>query len=46
MSHDARKPVFGVSDQVRHKPPCAPTGGGLKLEILDLERREILLADF
>ena len=22
MSRDARKPVFGVSDQVRHKPAC------------------------
>ena len=22
MSLDARKPVFGVSDQVRHKPAC------------------------
>ena len=25
MSHDVRKPVFGVSDQVRHKPGCAIT---------------------
>ena len=22
MSRDARKPVFGVSDQVQHKPAC------------------------
>ena len=22
LSRDARKPVFGVSDQVRHKPTC------------------------
>ena len=22
LSRDARKPVFGVSDQVRHKPAC------------------------
>ena len=22
MSRDARKPVFGVSDRVRHKPAC------------------------
>ena len=22
LSRDARKPVFGVSDQVRHKPSC------------------------
>ena len=25
MSRDVRKPVFGVSDQVRHKPGCAAT---------------------
>ena len=25
MSRDVRKPVFGVSDQVRHKPGCAIT---------------------
>ena len=25
LSHDARKPVFGVSDQVRHKPTCTVT---------------------
>ena len=23
--HDMRKPVFGVFDQVRHKPACAAT---------------------
>ena len=23
MSWDVRKPVFGVTDQVRHKPGCA-----------------------
>ena len=23
-----RKPVFGVSDQVRHKPGCTATGDG------------------
>ena len=35
MSHATRKPVFGVSDQVRHKPACAATelGRGLKFRI-------------
>ena len=28
MSRDARKPVFGVSDQVRHKPACTVTKTG------------------
>ena len=25
LSHVTRKPVFGVCDQVRHKPACAAT---------------------
>ena len=36
MSRDARKPVFGVSDQVPHKPVCAATEESYKLEILDI----------
>ena len=28
MSRVVRKPVFGVSDQVRHKPGCAVTEDG------------------
>ena len=28
MSSDARKPVFGVSDQVRHKPTCTVSEKG------------------
>ena len=28
MSRDARKPVFGVSDQVRHKTACAVSEAG------------------
>ena len=28
LSLVVRKPVFGVSDQVRHKPGCAVTEGG------------------
>ena len=44
MSLDVRKPVFGVSDQVRHKPGCAVTEDGLSLEILYLGSRGIVLA--
>ena len=28
MSRDARKPVFGISDQVRHKPGCTVSEAG------------------
>ena len=28
LSRDARKPVFGVSDQVRHKPGCTSSEAG------------------
>ena len=28
MSRDARKPVFGVSDQLQHKPACTITETG------------------
>ena len=28
LSRDVRKPVFGVSDQVRHKPTCTVTEAG------------------
>ena len=45
MSRDVRKPVFGVSDQVRHKPGCAATEDSYRLEILDLGRRGIVLSD-
>ena len=31
-----RKPVFGASDQVQHKPDCVSTENGQRLEILDL----------
>ena len=34
-----RKPVFGVSDQVRHKPGCTAIEDGLRLEISNLENR-------
>ena len=39
MSCIMRKPVFGVSNQVRHKSGCTAIEDGLRLEILDLERR-------
>ena len=39
-----RKPVFGVSDQVLHKPGCAITEYGKRLEISDLESRVIVLS--
>ena len=47
------KPVFGVSDQVPHKPGCdqvphkpgcTATENGQRLKILDLGRREIVLS--
>ena len=31
-----RKPVFHVSDQVRHKPGCTTTEDGWRLEISEL----------
>ena len=39
-----RKPVFGVSDQVPHKPGCTATEDGWRLEISYLRRREIVLS--
>ena len=39
-----RKLVLGVSEQVRHKQGCAVTEDGERLEILDLERIEIVLS--
>ena len=44
MSLVPRKPVFGVSDQVPHKPGCTATEDGYRLEISDLGRRGILLS--
>ena len=44
MSRDLRKPVFGVSDQVPHKPDCTTTEDGESLEISDLESRGIVLS--
>ena len=44
MSLVVRKPVFGVSDQVRHEPSCTATEDGWGLEISDLGRRGIVLS--
>ena len=44
MSRVARKPVLGVSDQVRHKPGCTATEDGEKLEISDIGSRGIVLS--
>ena len=44
MSLVVRKPVFGVSDQDRHKPGCTATEDGLRLEISYLGRRGIVLS--
>ena len=43
MRRVMRKPVFGVSGQVRHKPGCTTTEDSWRLEISDLERRGIVL---
>ena len=34
LSLVVRKPVFGVSNQVQHKPGCTATEDGQRLEIL------------
>ena len=39
-----RKPVFGVSDHVSHKPGCTVTEDGERLEISDLGSRGIVLS--
>ena len=43
ISHVVRKPVFGVSDQVRLKPACSATEATLTLEILDIASIGIVL---
>ena len=39
-----RKPVFGVSDQVRHKLGCLVTADDWRLENSNLGRGEIVLS--
>ena len=42
LSLVVRKLVFGVSDQVRHKPSCTATEDSLRLDILNLCIRGII----
>ena len=44
LSLVVRKPVFGVSDQVRHKPGCTATEDGKRLDILYIDSRGIVLS--
>ena len=44
LSWLARKPVFRVSDEVRHKPGCTATEDCWRLEISDLGNRGIVLS--
>ena len=44
LSLITRKPVFGVFDQVRLKPACAATEASYRLEISDVETRDIILS--
>ena len=44
LSLVTRKPVFGVSDQIRHKPACAATEASYSLEISDIETRDDILS--
>ena len=44
VSHIMRKPVFGVSHQILHRPGCTTTEDGLRLEILDLRSIGIILS--
>ena len=42
LSLVTRKPVFGVSDQVRLKPACLASEASWRLDISDIETRDIL----
>ena len=44
LSLVVRKPVFGASDQIGHKPSCTATEDSLRLEISDLESKGIGLS--
>ena len=37
-SRDVRRPVFGVSAQVCHKPASTPTEESYNIEVLDISR--------
>ena len=44
MTHVARKPLFGISDQVQHKLDCTAAEDGFRLKLLDLESRGFVLS--
>ena len=44
QEHVLRKPVIGVSDQIRHKPGCTTAEDGWRIEIPDLRSRGIVLS--
>ena len=44
LIHVTRKPVFGVSDQVRHKPAFAATEDGERRKLSDLRSRWVVLS--
>ena len=44
MSPVVKETLFGISDQVQHKPRCTATEVGLRLEISDLGSRGIVLS--
>ena len=44
LNEPSGKNVFGVYEQVQHKPGCTATEDGLRLEISDLERRGMVLS--
>ena len=44
MNHVTRKPVFGVSDQVRLKLACSATETSYSFEILDLASIGIIVS--
>ena len=44
MSRVVRKPVLGVSDQIRHKPGCTASEDSYDFETSDLGSRGIVLS--
>ena len=44
MSRVVRKPVFWISNQGGDKLACTATEGSKRLDILDLETRDIILS--
>ena len=44
MGHDARKPVFGVSNKVRFKPVSSALGTSLKIKISLVASLDIILS--